>query len=378
MINKALSLAPALLCGAILLGGPSTRVHAEVAERMMTETRAVSILSSPARAEVADPELTWDPPSPPAPSMVWAPAQHYRKGNREPEHVTAVVIHTTEGRYDSDLPHEVNQARNFRNVVRYFQNNTRNVSAHYVIGPNGEIAHMVNDTDVAHTQTYYNGRSIGIECAGWGRRPETWTPEMMDALVDLTAYLCVKWEIPAYHPEGTAYESPFRVVLDEDNERFTGPGLVGHFQVQPWNKSDPGAHFDWDEFGERVRERIREYGVEPIALPAPEEVDEVVHATARVKEDTVTAGEPFTYELTIRGEDVDAVTLDDIIFPAFDVHSQLEVHPNPVRAHSSPERVVYEVTLTSNEAGSMGLSASRVLLHGHWIDSQPIGVRVGE
>ncbi len=320
----------------------------------------------------------WEGATPPAPEMIWVPAQHYRKGNRTPETVTSIVIHTTEGRFDPERSQAENQERNFRNVVGYFQNNDRNVSAHYVLGPNGEIVQMVNETDVAHTQTYYNGPGIGIECAGWGRRAETWTPEMMEALVNLTAYLCVKWEVPAYHPEGTAYVGPYRVVLDEENQRFTGTGLVGHFQVQPWNKTDPGPHFPWEEFSERVRERIRAYGGEPIPLPEPEEVAEGIHATARIKEDTVQAGEPFTYELTIRGEDVEGVSAEDIIFPAFDVHRHLEVTSEPERVHSSAERVVYEVTLSTPRAGSMGLSASRVHLHGAWHDSQPVGVRVAE
>ncbi|MEX2381496.1 MAG: N-acetylmuramoyl-L-alanine amidase, partial [Opitutales bacterium] len=130
-----------------------------------------------------------------------------------------------------------------------------------------------NETDIAATQTYYNGRAIGIECAGWSRRSETWTPELLEALVNLTAYLCAKWEVPAYHPEGTAHEGSNRIALDNESQQFTGQGLVGHFQVQPWNKSDPGSHFPWEEFGERVRERIREYGLEPIALPSADDAE---------------------------------------------------------------------------------------------------------
>jgi len=228
------------------------------------------------RQAEAAPDLVWQPPSPPSPPLVWVPAGSFRKAQRGPEDITAIVIHTTEGRFVEDQSFEENQARNFRGNINYFRNNPRNVSAHFVVGPYGEVCHMVNESDIAATQTYYNNRAIGIECAGWGDRPETWTPELLDSLVNLVAYLCVKWEVPAYKSEGTAHEGPNRVVLDGGAQRFTGQGIVGHYQIQPWNKSDPGPHFPWEDFTERVRERIREFGAEPIALPtADEETAEV-------------------------------------------------------------------------------------------------------
>lgn len=200
------------------------------------------------------------PPSAPAeplqPNMTWVSAGSFRPDQRTARDVTAIVIHTTEGAYDERKSFAENQADNFRNTVRYFQKNDRSVSAHYVIGPNGEICQMVRETDVAYTQTYYNGRSFGIECAGWSDRPETWTPQMMEALVNLTAYLCAKWEIPAQHPVGTAYEGPHRKTGPDGARHYTGKGLVGHFQIQPWNKTDPGPFFPWQAFVERVRQKL--------------------------------------------------------------------------------------------------------------------------
>lgn len=207
--------------------------------------------------------MTWQHPAPPRPSMSWVAAGSFRSSDRTPADVTTIVIHTTEGRYDPGLSFAANQANNYRNTIRYFQKNDRNVSTHFMLGPNGEICQMVNERDVAFTQTYYNGRSIGIECAGWSGRPETWTPELMEALVKLTAHLCVEWGVTPYQPEGTAYEGPNRVVLANGDQRFTGEGLVGHFQIQPWNKTDPGPHLPWEEFGQRVREKIREANGNP-------------------------------------------------------------------------------------------------------------------
>lgn len=306
--------------------------------------------------------------------MAWVPAGSFRSADRTPQNVTAIVIHTTEGGYKDELTFAENQNRNFSGVVNYFKGNDRNVSAHYVMGPNGEICSMVNEGDVAHTQTYYNGRAFGIECAGWSSRPETWTPEMMESLVDLCAYLCVKWEIPAYHPEGTAYEGPWSLVVDEETKRFTGPGLVGHFQVQPWNKSDPGEHFPWDEFSERVRARIREYGVEPIALPEPNTSNEVV-VTAKIRETTVVPGEPFTWVLTIVGPEVNTLTTSDVVFPDLAVIDNVELVSGPVITTSEPNRAVFELTMKTTDAKAASLHAGRINLRGMWYDSPTVTVR---
>lgn len=316
----------------------------------------------------------WQPPAPPPPPMAWVPAGPYRQASRTPENVTAIIIHTTEGRFNDELTFEENQNRNFAGVVNYFKDNDRNVSAHYVMGPNGEICQMVNETDVAHTQTYYNGRGIGIECAGWSSRPETWTPEMMESLVNLCAYLCTKWEVPAYHPEGTAYEGEYRMVINEETQRFTGQGLVGHFQVQPWNKSDPGDHFPWEEFAVRVQDRIREFGAEPIELPPPAPEELVV--VEGLSKSTVAVGEEFSYSLTIVGTRAGEVALDGITFPKFELTEEIEVLADPVKVESGEDRVVYEVRLRAKEAGLFGITASRVRHDGTWFDTGTSRVKV--
>ncbi len=339
---------------------------------------AAGLSSCAHRSAPSDPmaDWAWEIPSPPPPHMAWVPAGPFRKGERTPESVTAIVIHTTEGGYKKELSHVENQENNFRGVINYFKANDRNVSAHYVMGRNGEICQMVNESDVAHTQTYYNGRAFGIECAGWSSRPETWTPELLESLVELCAYLCVKWEIPAYHPEGTAYEGPYSIAIDDDNKRFTGHGLVGHYQVQPWNKSDPGDHFPWEEFSERVRERIRQYGAEPIELPTPEEVlGTEIFATARIAEESVSPGAPFTYQLTIRGPGAGAVALEDIVFPDFSVIDGLVVSA-PKRTASAAALVIYEIELSRPTAGRFQIGASRIKMGGRWNDTQTVGVRI--
>lgn len=189
------------------------------------------------------------------PHAAWVASSHFRPGPRRLGDVDAIVIHTTEGWFDRDRSFAENQADNYRNVIRYFQRNDRQVSAHFVVGPDGSITQMVAEEDICHAQTYYNARSIGIECAGWADSEDTWTPELLDSLVDLVAYLAVKWQVPVERPEGDASRGPHSLDTPE-GKRFNGRGILSHGQIQPWNRTDPGPHFPWEAFLSRVRQRI--------------------------------------------------------------------------------------------------------------------------
>ncbi|HMZ51839.1 MAG TPA: peptidoglycan recognition family protein [Candidatus Sumerlaeota bacterium] len=326
---------------------------------------------------------------PPAPKMNWVEAGSYRKDNRKRGDIVAIVIHTTEANYMDDLSFVDNHNRTFAGSVKYFVSNDRSVSAHYVMGPNGEITNMVKVRDVAHTQTYYNGRAIGIECAGWGRFPEMWTPQMMDSLVNLCAYLCAKYDIPPYQPEGTAYEGPYAIVIGDpaigedgkakrgpNTDRYSAHGLVGHYQVQPWNKSDPGPHFPWAVFTARVRQRMTDYGAKLVPLPGPEDTAKEVYATATIKEDAATAGKPFTYQLSIVGKGAGAINASDITFPNFAKVKDLVAGEPTKTGDASENRATFEVPLTMPRAASFALTASRINFNGTWTDSPTLDVKV--
>ena len=189
--------------------------------------------------------------------MKWVASPHFTKAKRSPQTVDAIAIHTTEGGFRQELSIAENHELTYRGTINYFKKNKSRVSAHYVLGPTGQITQMVKEEDAAHTTTYYNRRSFGIECAGWSRRTETWTPELLETLVELCAYLCVKWEIPVVHPEGTASEGPHgRESGRGRRSYFDAPGIVGHFQVQPWEKEDPGPYFPWEAFMARLKARV--------------------------------------------------------------------------------------------------------------------------
>lgn len=163
--------------------------------------------------------------------VLWAPSPNFN--DRDPSvKIDAIVIHTTEGSVEE--------------AIAWFQNPESQVSAHFVIAPDGRVTQMVPLAKRAWHATYYNHRSIGIEVAGHADRASTWTPRNFKALVGLTAWLCHAYDIPAVHPAGAARSK---------EEGLDVPGLVAHAQVQPWNRSDPGPHFAWPLFVGEVRRR---------------------------------------------------------------------------------------------------------------------------
>lgn len=100
------------------------------------------------------------------------------------------------------------------------------VSAHYLISEGGEVFQLVDEDQRAWhagsgcwgAVTDVNSRSIGIELANTGHAP---FPEpQMAALEALLSGIMRRWAIP-----------PMRV--------------IGHSDMAPGRKIDPGARFDW-------------------------------------------------------------------------------------------------------------------------------------
>lgn len=100
------------------------------------------------------------------------------------------------------------------------------VSAHYVIGACGEITQLVDEAARAwHAGagrwgdvTDVNSRSIGIELANRGDHP--FSEPQMAALEGVMRGIMARWQI-----------APERV--------------IGHQDMAPARKSDPGPRFDW-------------------------------------------------------------------------------------------------------------------------------------
>ncbi len=188
------------------------------------------------------PVITPGPTTIPKPEMTYIASPNV--GQRDTRvAVDSVVMHTTEV--------------NLQGTLDIFLDRSRSVSSHYVIAENGDIYEMVAPEDMAWHATYYNSRSIGIEMVGFAARRSTWNDDNLGALVDLLSWIYQAYpDIPLVQPTGDAY--------DTTNNRYDEPGLVAHSQVQPWNKSDPGIYFPWDDVINEVQARL-----DAAAVPEP-------------------------------------------------------------------------------------------------------------
>ena len=107
---------------------------------------------------------------------------------------------------------------------------TLKVSAHFVIGREGDLTQFVPVTRRAwHAgESWFDGRnrvndfSVGIELVG--SDDTRFTDAQYDLLVNLTRALQKAW--PA----------------------ITSDRIVGHSEIAPGRKTDPGPHFDWDRY----------------------------------------------------------------------------------------------------------------------------------
>lgn len=115
-------------------------------------------------------------------------------------------------------------------ACRTLCNPDNEVSAHYLIAPDGEVMSLVSeDMRAWHAGAGrwgdiidVNSASIGIELSNDGYSPFAAT--LMDALCDLIAGIMTRWDIPAHR-------------------------VIGHSDFAPGRKIDPGKRFDWERLG---------------------------------------------------------------------------------------------------------------------------------
>lgn len=117
-------------------------------------------------------------------------------------------------------------------TIRTFQVPHSKVSAHYVIGRDGQVVQMLNDYDRAWhagkskwgSLTDINSSSIGIELDNNGR--DIFPDQQIDALIVLLDTLKHKYYIPQLN-------------------------FIGHADIAPTRKDDPNVTFPWKKLAER-------------------------------------------------------------------------------------------------------------------------------
>ena len=160
-------------------------------------------------------------------SAVWRPSPNFdSRGGATPKFV---VIHSCEGTYAS--------------CWSWLDDTASGVSAHYVVNPTGtEISQLVRESDRAwHIGATYdcanngnqmcdlngqgsNAYSVGIEHGGFATQT-SWPTAQIDASAKLVCSISRNWNIPRdrYH-------------------------VVAHAQLQPYNRTDPGAAWPWSSY----------------------------------------------------------------------------------------------------------------------------------
>ncbi len=147
--------------------------------------------------------------------MIWTPSPNFGTRKRP---ITLLVMHYTGMR---DGPSAIN----------WLANPKSGVSAHYVVEEDGQIIHMVKEENRAHHAghsywrgiTDVNSASIGIEIVNpgheWGYRP--FPKEQMKSVRKLTKKIIKRHNIALHN-------------------------VIGHSDIAPDRKQDPGELFDWD------------------------------------------------------------------------------------------------------------------------------------
>lgn len=189
----------------------------------------------------------------------------------KPRKIEYVILHYTE--------------EDFETSVESLCSEEKGVSAHYLVAEDGEIFNLVDDENIAwhagtgkswwHGRDFINTFSIGIEIVNLGHGP--FTDIQMESVVELCKMLKEKYEIP--------------------RENF-----IGHSDIAPHRKLDPGLFFDWKKLSEEG------IGIELLRHPEGGEAD---------RRDLVTGDEELVRATRLKSQGPDGrsklLPLDDVM-----------------------------------------------------------------
>ncbi len=148
------------------------------------------------------------------------------------EEVKGIVIH-----YTANPGTTAAQNRSYFESLKDTQKTK--ASSHFVVGTEGEVIQCIPSTEMSYASNDRNVDTLSIECC---HKDETgqFTQETYDSLVELTAWLCSKFNLPVEnvirHYDVTGKECPIYYVKNEDA---------------------------WTQFKEDVQKYLDTYGTEP-------------------------------------------------------------------------------------------------------------------
>lgn len=206
-------------------------VYATLASGIVTEAMVLPATATFAHFPMSDKKLL---PGPDYAGSVWRPSLNYNaRPSGKSGKPSLVIIHTCEGSYSG--------------CWGWLATDAANVSAHFVVNSDGsEISQLVREKDKAwHIAADYdcklnggvncplnglnsNAFTVGIEHAGFGSQ-SSWDPNLIANSAKLVCAITEQWAIP--------------------RDKFH---IVGHGQLQPYNRSDPGKAWPWGKYLELV------------------------------------------------------------------------------------------------------------------------------
>lgn len=150
--------------------------------------------------------------------------------------VSEIIVHATGGPFCRGGQVVFSPAGTVAAMRRFFEASNQ-VSIHYIIGPDGEVARSVPEDEVAIHTVGRNDASVGIELinAGDGRAP--YPPAQIEALVKVVRSVQQRWRVPLAAVVGHE---------DLDVSTFSCGGRLVR------RKQDPGPLFPW----ERLRREL--------------------------------------------------------------------------------------------------------------------------
>ncbi len=188
---------------------------------------------------------------------------HYytrRKGS-----LVAFVQHITAGLQDYGMEGDDHSAEK---VVRYAQTTTRAVSWHTSVDSDSVVELLPLNYTAFHCRGY-NSRTAGQEISkrgtDWRSAPDDWVRRTL------------RNSAKAWAPKVKKYGMPLRHATRSEVDRSIAGdgrpvGFVGHFQLDPERRSDPGEvgtldTFPWARLFGYIREELADYGTVDMRLP---------------------------------------------------------------------------------------------------------------
>ena len=173
------------------------------------------------------------------PDAIWRPSPH-RDARPPGTIIDTIVLHDT----------ETPGVRKAEIVARWFLDPASGVSAHYIIGKDGEVLQCVREEERAfhagpslfRGRTRVNDFSIGIELVNAQTGEDPFPEVQMESLVRLVGHLARRWGIPADR-------------------------VVGHHDItnRPHLKRDPAPNFPWAWLATRLEDTLP-----PVARLSPQ------------------------------------------------------------------------------------------------------------